>query len=134
MSATTELEQLYKSEQSTDVKKRILQGLHNGNASDKLAAIARAESDPELKRSAIQYLGNMRGAVATDTLRALYAAETSEELKISIISALGGHDSAAPLVALARAEKNPKLQQEIVRRLGNMRDPEATAYLLELLK
>jgi HEAT repeat protein len=134
MNATTELEQLYKGEQSTDVKKRILQGLHNGNASDKLAAIARAESDPELKRSAIQNLGNMRGAAATDTLRSIYASETSEDIKMSIIRALGGHDSAAALVSLARAEKSPKLKEEIVRRLGNMRDPVATAYLLEILK
>jgi HEAT repeat protein len=134
MNATTELEQLYKGEQSTDVKRRILQGLQNSNATDKLAAIARTETDPELKRSAIQYLGNMRGAAATDTLRSIYAAETSEAIKISIISALGNHDSAATLVALARAEKDPKLKEQIVRRLGNMRDPVARDYLLELLK
>jgi HEAT repeat protein len=134
MSATTELEQLYKSEQSTDVKKRILQGLQNGNAIDKLAAIARTETDAELKRLAIQYLGNMRGAAATDTLRSIYAAETSEAIKISIISALGNHDSSTALVALARAEKDPKMKEQIVRRLGNMRDPVARDYLLELLK
>jgi len=134
MSATTELEQLYKGEQSTDVKRRILQGLQNGNATDKLAAIARTETDPELKRSAIQYLGNMRGAAATDTLRSIYAAETSEAIKISIISALGNHDSSTALVALARAEKDPKMKEQIVRRLGNMRDPVARDYLLELLK
>jgi HEAT repeat protein len=134
MSATTELEQLYKGEQSTDVKKRILQGLQNSNATDKLATIAKTETDPELKRSAIQYLGNMRGAAATDTLRSIYAAETSEAIKISIISALGNHDSSTALVALARAEKDPKMKEQIVRRLGNMRDPVARDYLLELLK
>ena len=44
------------------------------------------------------------------------------------------HKYAAALVGLARAEKSPALKQEIVRRLGNMRDPVARQYLLEILE
>ena len=43
-------------------------------------------------------------------------------------------NSAATLVALARAEKNPELKTEIVRRLSTMRSQEARDYMLELLK
>lgn len=133
MSAANELEQLYRSESSADVKRRILQGMQNGNNTDKLAAIARSETDPELRRAAIRYLGNTRGTVATETLTTLYAAEQSEDVKRAIIEGLSNGDRAAALVSLARSEKNQTLKQEIVRRLGNMRDPAAREYLLELL-
>ena len=133
MNAGTELEQLYRSETSAEVKQRILQGMQNGNNGDKLAAIAKSETDPQLRRSAIRYLGNVRGSAATDTLTSLYASEQSDEVKKAIIEALSNGDRAAALVTMARAEKNPVLKQEIVRRLGNMRDPAARAYLLELL-
>ena len=133
MNAGTELEQLYRGETSAEVKQRILQGMQNGNNGDKLAAIAKSETDPQLRRSAIRYLGNVRGSANTDMLTSLYASEQSEEVKKAIIEALSNGDRAAALVTLARAEKNPALKQEIVRRLGNMRDPAARAYLLELL-
>ena len=131
--AGTELEQLYRSETSAEVKQRILQGLQNGNNADKLAAIARNETDPQLRRSAIRSLGNVRSSTTTDMLTSLYASEQSEEVKKAIIEAMSNGDRAAALVTMARAEKNPALKQEIVRRLGNMRDPAARAYLLELL-
>lgn len=134
MSASAELEQLYRSESSAEVKRRILQGMQNGGSADRLAAIARSETDPELKRSAIRYLGNTRSATAAETLTSLYASEQTIEVKRAIIEALGNSDRAATLVTLARNEKNPALKQEIVRRLGNMRSPEAREYLLELLK
>ena len=85
MSAGAELEQLYRSESSVEVKQRILQGLQNGNNADKLAAIAKSETDPQLRRSAIRYLGNMRGSAPTDTLTSLYASEQSEDVKKAII-------------------------------------------------
>jgi HEAT repeat protein len=133
MSATTELDQLYRSESSAEVKQRILQGLQNGNAADKLAALARSETDPQLRLSVIRYLGNMRGSATTETLTSLYASEQSEDVKKAIIQALSNGDRAAALVALARSEKNQTLKAEIVRRLGNTRDPVARQYLLELL-
>ena len=53
------------------------------------------------------------------------------------LNAIGLHAAPAAgktLIALARAEKDPKMKEQIVRRLGNMRDPVARDYLLELLK
>jgi hypothetical protein len=38
------------------------------------------------------------------------------------------------LISLSRAEKNKELQTIMVQRLANMKSPEATAYMLELLK
>jgi hypothetical protein len=134
MSATAELEQLYRSEASVEVKRRILQAMQNSGGGDRLAAIARSETDADLKRSAIRYLGNSRSATATETLTSLYASEQQVEVKRAIIEALSNGGRAQPLVTLARSEKDLALKQEIVRRLGNMRVPEAREYLLELLK
>jgi hypothetical protein len=37
-------------------------------------------------------------------------------------------------VAIVRAEKDPAMKTEIVRRLSNMSAPEAREYMLEILK
>jgi HEAT repeat protein len=134
MNASNELEQLYRSESSSAVKRRIVQAIANSGQVDKLAAIAKSETDVDLKRSAIRALGNTGRANATDTLTAIYASDQSEGVRKAVIEALANSNNGAALVALARSEKNPALKQEIVRRLGNMRSPEARQYLLELLQ
>ena len=109
--------------------------MQNGNAPTSWRRSPGAKRTPSLKRSAIRYLGNIRSATATETLTSLYASEQSKpRSRRAIIEALSNGERAAALVTLARGEKNLALKQEIVRRLGNMRDPEARAYLLELLK
>jgi len=134
MSAGNELEQLYRTESTPEVKRRILSALHNGGYADKLAAIAKSETDNDLRRTAIRSLGNINRTGAVETLTSMYASEQSEDVRKAIIEALGQNNNATALVTLARSEKNPVLKQEIVRRLGNMRSPEARDYLLELLK
>ena len=42
--------------------------------------------------------------------------------------------NAKALVELARAEKDPDLKRELVSKLSVMKTPEATDYMLELLK
>jgi HEAT repeats len=132
--AGAELDELYRSETDRTVKERILQSMHVANASDRLAQIARTEKDPELQRTAIRMLGLIRQADATDALRAIYTADAPIETRKAVIESLMIQQNAAALVALARAEKNPELKTEIVRRLSTMRSPEARDYMLELLK
>ena len=43
-------------------------------------------------------------------------------------------DNAKALVGLARSERDPAMKKEIVQRLSRMKSPEATDYMLELLK
>jgi len=42
--------------------------------------------------------------------------------------------NARALVELARAEKDPSMKKELVSKLSTMKAPEATDYMLELLK
>ena len=135
--AAAELEELYRSESDKDVKQRILNSLVAANAPDKLAAIARSEKDPELQRMAIRNLGATNRPEALDALVAIYrAADTPVETKRAVINALSAHQNCAPLVALAKTEKNKELQEEMVRRLSTVtnRCSEAREYMLELLK
>jgi TolA-binding protein len=134
MRAANELAELYGTETNADVKKRILQALFAANAADKLGPIARSEKDPELRRAAIRQLGLSNRPEAAETLASIYASDASIETRKAVIEALARHNNAGALVALARAETNTELKTEMVRRLSTMRSPEASAYLLELLK
>ena len=133
MRAISELVELYQTEQSADVKKRILNGLFVGGAADKLIDLAKTEKDPELRRTAIRLLGNMRRTETSDALTAIYASDTNVEVRRTIVNALFVQNNAKALIDLARAEKNPEVKKDIVSKLGNMKSKEATDYLLELL-
>ena len=132
--AGAELSQLYQTESSLEVKKRILQAMFIGGESDKLIELAKSERDPELRKTAIHNLGLMKRPGTTEALTSIYASDASPDVKKSVINALFLQQNATALVALARAEKNTELKKEIVQRLSNMRSKEATDYLLELLK
>jgi HEAT repeat protein len=136
MRGSAELEELYRSETDRDVKQRILQSFIAANAADRLAAIARTEKDPELQRIAIRNLGATNRPEAIDALRSIYQSDVPLETKKAAINALSIHQNCSALVALAKAEKNKELQQEIVRRLSTQtnRCTEARDYMIELLK
>jgi len=132
------LEEIYRATNNPDVKRRILQALASANATDRLGPIARNEKDPELKRMAIRQLGVSRQADVGETLVAIYNSDSSIEVRKSVIEALAQNSrnaaSVRSLIALSRAEKNKELQTLMVQRLSNVKSPEVTAYMLELLK
>jgi hypothetical protein len=135
MKAGAELADLYAKETSTDVKKQILRGLAIAGQNDKLIALAQAESNPELRRTAIRSLGLNRDASTGTMLTQLYAKEQSPEVRDAVLDALYTQGNGAALVTLARQEKDPTQKFAIVRRLSTMsRSPEAKEYMLELLK
>jgi hypothetical protein len=132
--ASAELSDLYLSESSVDVKKRILQAMFVSGSADKLIDLARTEKDPELRRSAIRNLGLIGGGKTGDALRSMYGSEAGADVRREIINALFLQQNAAALVDLARTEKDAALKKEIVAKLSLMKSKEATDYFLELLK
>ena len=131
------LDEVYRSSNDAEIKRAIIRSFTMSGASgntERLAQIARTEKDPELQQSAIRTLGMIGQSDASDALRAIYASDVPLETKKTVIDALMMRQNAAALVALARAERNPTLKTEIVRRLSTMRSPEARDYMLELLK
>jgi tetratricopeptide (TPR) repeat protein len=128
--------QLYQTETSVEVKKQILNSMWQSGDVDHVSQLAMNEKDPTLKIAAINALGMMdrRSATkGTDTLLAIYASDTNPDVRKKIISALYNSNDAKSLVALARKEADPELKKKIVSDLSNMKSPDATAYLLELL-
>jgi HEAT repeat protein len=134
LGAATELEELYRAESSVDVKRRILQALGMTGKSDVVINLAKNEADPDLRRLAIRNLGMNRNASSTEALLAIYGSAGSDDIRRAAVEALFMHGDAKSLVDLARNEKSAEMRKVIVQRLSMMRSPEATAYLMELLK
>ena len=87
-----------------------------------------------MRLRAVRNLGVMGGKAAADTLLEIYANEKDPAIRRTVINSLFTSDNATALVALARKEQDMAMKTEIVRRLSNMDNKEAQAYMLELLK
>jgi HEAT repeat protein len=125
---------IYRSSTDTSVKRAILQSYFQNGSSDKLGELARTEKDVDLRRTAIRHLGMMNRPETTEMLVAIYRSDSSPDVRREVVNSLFVHRDAKVLVDLARAEKDPALKREIVSKLSVMKAPEATDYMLELLK
>jgi HEAT repeat protein len=125
---------IYRTASDASVKRAILQSYFTSGNVDKLTEAARTEKDPDLKRMAIRDLGMMNRPGAADTLVSIYKSDTSADTRNTVVNALFMQRNAKALVDLARNEKDPQMKKEIVTKLSVMKAPEATDYLLELLK
>jgi HEAT repeat protein len=125
---------IYRSSADASVKRAILQSYFQNGSSDKLAELARTEKDVDLRRTAIRDLGMMNRPETTEVLVSIYRSDSSPDVRREVVNSLFMHRDAKVLVDLARAEKDPSLKREIVSKLAMMKAPEATDYMLELLK
>ena len=125
---------IYRSTSDASVKRAILQSYFMSGNVEKIAEAARTEKDPQLKRTAIRNLGMMNRPGSAETLVSIYGSDTSVESRTAVVNALFMQRNAKALVDLARKEKDPQIKKDIVSKLSVMKAPEATDYLLELLK
>lgn len=132
--AKNELTELYNTESSVEVRKKILQAMFIGGNSEKLAEIARNEKVLDLKVTAIRNLGLLGGGRSGELLISLYTNDPRAEVRNAVINALFIQGNARTLVSLARAEKDPDTKRHIVEKLSVMGTKEATDYLMEFLK
>ena len=129
-----ELSQLYASETNADVKEAIMHGLFVGGGHDRLIELAKSESDPRLRRQAIQLIGTRgRSPQAADVLASLYASETDQKTKREILNALFVQRNVTRIIEIARKETDPQLKRDAVEKLSHMKSKEATDFLVELL-
>jgi hypothetical protein len=125
---------IYRSSADISVKRAILQSYFQNGSTDRLSELARTEKDVDLRRTAIRNLGMMNRPGTTETLVGIYKSDSSADVRREVVNSLFMHHDAKALVDLARAEKDPALKREIVSKLSVMKAPEATDYMLELLK
>jgi HEAT repeats len=131
---TSELEQLYQTETSTDVRREILQAFFLAGDSSKLLQSAQSEKDPDLRRAAIRNLGLVHSDDSGKALQAIYAKETDRSVREEVLNAFFLQNNASALVAIARNEKDPELKRTAVQKLSLMHSKEGTDYLMELLQ
>ena len=125
---------IYRTATDTGVKRAILQSYFMSGNVDKTAEVAKTEKDGDLQRAAIRNLGMMNRPGSSEALVSIYKSDIQMETRRAVINALFIQHNAKALVDLARPEKDPSLKKEIVSKLSLMKSPEATDYMLELLK
>jgi hypothetical protein len=135
MGATSQLLSLYHDTSNAETKAVIINALiaSGPKGAEALSNIANSEQDAELRRKAIRNLGIAGGMPAAPSLVASYKKYSDFETKKAVVEALFLAGDSHDLVELARAEKDPKLEQAIVQQLSIMRSKEATDYMLEVL-
>ena len=112
----------------------VLSQSRSPKARDIMLATAKNNANPEQQLRAIRYLGMMGNADDRDLLAGIYRASTDTSVKRTVMNTLFMQRNAKALVDLARGEKDPQMKKELVSKLSVMKAPEATDYLLELLK
>jgi hypothetical protein len=127
---------IYKAATDPSTKRAILQSYFMSANVEKTAEVAKTEKDQELRQAAVRNLGMMNrpGSGASEALVSIYNSDSSTEIRRTIINSLFIQHNAKALVDLARMEKDPSLKKDIVSKLSIMKAPEATEYMLELLK
>lgn len=124
--------EVYSGSNDVNVQRETLSAFSMVKDRDHLLQIAKSDKTTDNRATAIRTLIGMREP--GDTFVQLYGAEQDAKIKQVILSSLSGQRDAKSLVGLARAEKDAKLKTEIVRQLSNMKTPEASDYLMEILK
>jgi hypothetical protein len=129
-----ELWQLFQQETSIDNKKEILKSMFLSGDSAKLADLARSLKERELKIAAIKSLGLMGGNGRGDVLVSIYQSDPDTEVRLAVLNSLFLQQNGKALVDLARAEKDPHMKEEIVKKMSLVHSKEVTDYMMEILK
>ena len=111
------LSDVYASTRDVKVKKTILRSYMQQGDKDRLLALAKSESDADLRGEAVRQLGIIG---ARNELADLYASETSVEVKKDIIKAMFISGSHERLGQLALKEPNAELRATAIKNLGLM--------------
>jgi len=108
---------IYKSSNDVHMKRYILNSFMAAGSRENLLAVAKTESNQELKVKAVQLLGNAGGSA---DLAQLYTAESSTEVKRAIIEGLFIAGNAEKLIEVAKSEKDDNLRHTAINQLGVM--------------
>jgi HEAT repeat protein len=96
--------------------------------------LARSLREPELRIAAIKSLGMMGNNGHGDVLVSIYQTDTDPEVRRAVLRALFIQQDGKALVDLARAEKDPRMKEEIVKNMSLIHTKETTDYMMEILK
>jgi hypothetical protein len=109
----------------------VLAQSDSDEAQEILARVARNESDPELERKAIRYIGVHAGERGLALLAELYGSLRTTESRSAILDAFMVAGEKTRLLDLARSEPDPDLRRKAIHLLGTM---DASSELWELFQ
>lgn len=109
------LEEVYRSSRDVEARTAVLESFMVAGLDERLLSVARDETDPTLKRVAIQQLGVMGKAVA---LEALYDSRDHRSVREEILAALMIAGETEALHRRAREERDPELRMHAINLLG----------------
>lgn len=115
------IEKLLKSDNTDRVKKQalfILSQSGTPHAMEILASYARGEADPELQRSAVEYLGLYGGTENAHLLEQIYISSPNIDVRRKILEAYMLAGEGDRLVTVAKKESVPELRQKAIEQLG----------------
>jgi HEAT repeat protein len=108
---------IYGSSANVQARKAVLHALMLAGDRQQLAAVARKETSPELRREAIQQLGILG---ARGELQQMYQQDATSEVRRAVIDALFVSGAVDEITTLATKEPDADLRREAVQRLGLM--------------
>jgi len=128
------IERILQGNSSVRVKDRALFVLNQNRstrARDIISGVARNASNPELRLSAVKYLGQRSDPESVKLLADMYASTNDVDIRRQILRSLGAANARDRLLGVAKSEKSPELRAVAVQQLGAAR---GSAELEELYR
>jgi HEAT repeat protein len=128
---TNELDTIYNSTQDLDVRRAVLDALISARDRESLVRIAGGDSPAEIRRIAINSLGN-DNLMPPQELFQLYQKEENKDLRVTMVRAMASMGATDQLVQVARSDKDPSVRVQAVRSLGNLKPQQSGQTLVNL--
>jgi Tetratricopeptide repeat len=123
------LSDIYNSTADIGVKKTVFQAWLMCGCKDDVAALAKTEKNPELRREAIRYLGMMGGRAE---LLDFYKNSTDKETREAAVSAMLLCGCSHELAEIVQTEKDPDVLDKAINTLGLVGGEESLTALTNL--
>ena len=127
--AIERLRELYASSGDATEKRAIVQAWLTADRKDLILAAARNESDPGVRKQAIEALGALD---ASAELKQLFDTTQDEPNQLAIVQALGVAGHVQALAAIAEGQQSEKIRIEALHALGVAGDEGGSAQLIKL--
>ena len=113
--AIEQLQALYSSSKDKSVRKTVLQAWLVADRKDLVAAAAKNEPDPDLRREAVQTLGAMDG---TSELQQLFESSKDDSTQRAVVQALGVAGAVDELAKIVERQGSEEVRIEALHALG----------------
>ena len=118
-------------ERPNDTRRALFVLVQSGRPEARSIVMDVARTGPEAVRiAAVRELGRVGGPAVSNELVQVYAT-APERVKHQIVTSLGSRDDAPALLKIAQTEKNPRLRDTVIVKLGQSRGGDELATLFE---